>query len=206
MEKIFVFDLGNVIVRPMNVRLLYEMLECKISYEKFSEYFKRDKSVDDVHKGFISTEEHIKKILEFSGSNKTIKEYITIFTGPIRNGLFEDTVEIIDRLKKAYQKVCMLSNLRDIDFEWFSTKYDVNKFDKLYLSYEMHLMKPDNEIYEKMIKDLNVSSNSIYFFDDSQENVKAAQRLGINSYCVTGNTIRDVIIRERLLDDKIDIG
>ena len=32
MEKIFVFDLGNVIVKPMNVKKLYEMLECKVSF------------------------------------------------------------------------------------------------------------------------------------------------------------------------------
>ena len=205
MGKIFVFDLGNVIVRPMSVKMLYEMLECKISYEEFSEYFKKDKSVDDVHRGLISTEEHIKRILEFSGSNKTVDEYITIFTGPVRNGLFEDTVEIIDRLKKANQKVCMLSNLRQIDFEWFATKYDVSKFDKLYLSYEMHLIKPSDKIYEEMIKDLNVPSNSIYFFDDSQANVATAQRLGINAYCVTGNTIKDVVTREKLLSDKTDV-
>ena len=31
--KIYVFDLGNVIVEPMNVKMLYEMLETNISYD-----------------------------------------------------------------------------------------------------------------------------------------------------------------------------
>lgn len=66
------------------------------------------------------------------------------------------------------------------------------KFDNLYLSYQMHLMKPDDEIYIKMIKDLGVSSSSIYFFDDSQVNVDAAKKLGINAYCVTGDTINKI--------------
>lgn len=192
MEKIFVFDLGNVIVRPMSVKKLYEMLECKVSFENFYEYFKGDKSSDDIHRGLISTEEYIKRILKFSGSDKNVEEFIGIFTGPIRNGLFKNTVELIDRLKKEKQKVCMLSNLRKIDFEWFSTQYDISKFDNLYLSYQMHLMKPDNEIYIKMIKDLGVSSSSIYFFDDSQVNVDAAKKLGINAYCVTGDTINKI--------------
>lgn len=204
MEKVFVFDLGNVIVRPMSVKKLYDMLGCKVSFEEFCEYFKKDKSVDDIHRGLISTEEHIKKILEFSGTDKNVEEYISIFTGPIRNGLFEDTVELIDRLKKDNQKVCMLSNLRQIDFEWFSTQYDINKFDNLYLSYKMHLMKPDDEIYEEMIKDLGVSPSSIYFFDDSQANVDTAQRLGINAYCVTGDTIKDLIVRKNLLKEQSD--
>lgn len=200
MEKIFVFDLGNVIVRPMSIEKLYEMLECKVSYEEFSNYFKNDKSAGKIHKGLITTEEYVEKILEFSGSNKTLEEYVSIFTGPIRNGLFKDTVEIIDKLKTDNQKVCMLSNLRKMDFDWFSTQYDVSKFDRLYLSYKMHMLKPDNEIYEKMIKDLNVSTNSIYFFDDNQANVETAQKLGINANCVTGDTIRDVMVREKLIN------
>lgn len=200
MKKVFVFDLGNVIVRPMNVKKLYEMLECKISYEEFSNYFKNDKSVEDVHKGIISTKEHIEKIIKFSGSNKTIDEYIRIFTGPIRNGLFKDTIEIIDKLKKNNQKICMLSNLRKIDFEWFKTQYEVSNFEKLYLSYEMHLLKPNKDIYEEMIRDLNTNVKNIYFFDDNKDNVNSAKELGINAYCVTGDTIKNVFLDEKLID------
>ena len=200
MKKVFVFDLGNVIVRPMSVKKLYEMLDCKVSYEEFSNYFKKDKSVEDVHKGLISTEEHIAKIIKFSGSTKKIDEYIDIFTGPIRNGLFEDTIEIINNLKKNNQKICMLSNLRKIDFEWFETQYDINNFDKLYLSYEMHLVKPDKDIYEEMIKDLNTEVENIYFFDDNQDNINAAKELGINAYCVTGDTIKKIFLDEKLID------
>lgn len=65
----------------------------------------------------------------------------------------------------------------------------------------MHLIKPEKEIYEEMIKDLNVSANSIYFFDDSQANIETAQKLGINAYCVTGDTIKDVMLREELIND-----
>lgn len=199
MEKVFVFDLGNVIVRPMNVKKLYEMLECKVSFEKFYEYFKIDKSSSDIHRGLISIEEYIKKLLKFSESEKNVEECISIFAGPIRNGLFKNTIQLIERLKKENKKVCILSNLRKIDFEWFSTQYDISKFDNLYLSYKMNLMKPDEEIYKKMIKDLCVPPSCIYFFDDSRDNVATAQRLGINAYCVTGNTINDLILKENLL-------
>ena len=120
----------------------------------------------------------------------------------LRNELFEDTIKIIEELKKANKKVCMLSNLRQIDFDWFASKYDISNFDELYLSYEMHLKKPGNEIYEKMLEDLNVLADNVYFFDDSQSNVEAAKKLGINAYCVTGDTIRDVLIKEKILDDK----
>lgn len=198
-EKVYVFDLGNVIVVPMNTKLLFDKLECKVSYEEFIDFFKNDKSVIDAHAGIISDDEHIEKLLEFSKSKKTIDEYKEIYCGPIRNSLYSDTVEIIDMLKKMGKKVCMLSNLRKIDFDWFSTVYDINKFDELFLSYEMKMNKPDKKIYQEMIHKLNVTPENIYFFDDSKANVDVALECGINAFCVTGNTIKEVFRNELVL-------
>lgn len=94
----------------------------------------------------------------------------------------------------------MLSNLRKIDFEWFKEQYNINNFDKLYLSYEMHLLKPDKKIYIEMIKDLNTDASNIYFFDDNQENVSCAKELGINAYCVTGENIKDIFLKYNLIN------
>lgn len=199
-EKVYVFDLGNVIVIPMNVKLLYEKLECKVSYDEFLEFFKKDKSVIDAHAGIISDDKHIEKILEFAKSNKTIDEYKEIYCGPIRNSLYKDTIDIIDSLKKHHKKVCMLSNLRKIDFDWFSTVYDITKFDELFLSYEMHLNKPDKRIYQEMIYKLNVKPEDIYFFDDSKTNVDVAIECGINAFCVTGENIKGIFDNELKLE------
>lgn len=195
-QKVYVFDLGNVIVEPMNVKLLFEKLECEVSYEEFLDFFRKDKSVIAAHAGGISDDEHIKILLEFCRSNKSIDEYKEIFCGPIRNSLYSDTVEIIDMLKKLGEKVCMLSNLRKIDFKWFSTVYDINKFDELFLSFEMKINKPDKKIYQEMIKKLNVAPENIYFFDDSKANVEAALECGIKAFCVTGVTIKEVLKNE----------
>lgn len=190
-EKIYVFDLGNVIVKPMDVKMLYELLECKIEYDEFLNFFCYDKSVIDAHNGLISDDEHIIRILEYSGSIKSLEEYKRIFTGPIRKGLYNDTVQIIESLKDNGNKICLLSNLRKIDFEWFSSIYDISKFNELFLSYEMHKSKPDLEIYQDMIEKLAILPKDILFFDDNKNNIESAKKCGITSYCVTGNNIKD---------------
>lgn len=191
MDEVYVFDLGNVMVIPMNIEMLYEKLKCKVSYGEFLTFFKYDKSVIDAHKGLISDEEHIQKLLEFAKSKKTIEEYKAIYV-TIRNGLFKDTSDIIERLKRDGKRVYLLSNLRKIDFDWFQTIYDVSKFDDLFLSYEMHINKPDKKIYEQMIQKLKIDPNLINFFDDMEENIKSAKECGIKGYCVTGKNIKEV--------------
>ena len=126
-EKIYVFDLGNVIVTPINTKFLYEKLDCLISYENFLSFFLYDKSVIDAHAGLISDKKHIQKLLDFSKSQKSIEEYKRIYY-EAKGVFFPDTVDIIDQLIKQRKKVCLLSNLRKIDFKWFQSHFDVHKF------------------------------------------------------------------------------
>lgn len=192
MDCAYVFDLGNVIISPMDTKLLYEMLEMKVSYDDFLKFLTKSKSSIDAHKGFISDDENIQNILEFCGSPKNIEEYKKIYMGPIRKSLNEDTLDIIENLREKNKRIYMLSNLRKIDFDYFSTVYDVSKFNGLFLSYEMHKMKPDLQIYLEMIDHLKVKPNKIYFFDDDKANCEAAEKCGINSYCVTGESIKKI--------------
>ena len=60
----------------------------------------------------------------------------------------------------------------------------------------MHLNKPDKDIYLKMIDTLQVNPNDIYFFDDIEKNVQAAKECGIQAFCVTGNTIKDIFYNQ----------
>ena len=196
MSKFFIFDLGNVIVKPMNKKLLYEMLDCNVTYEQFIDFFENDISSINIHKGYITDEEYIKQVIDFTGTRKTIEEFKKIFTGPIRNGLYEDTISIIENLKIKNQTVCMLSNLTKLDFEWFCSKYYIKNFDNIFLSYEMHMLKPDIEIYKEMLKKLDTDASNVCFFDESRRNVAVAKNLNINSYITTGDTIKDLFIKE----------
>jgi putative hydrolase of the HAD superfamily len=54
-------------------------------------------------------------------------------------------------------------------------------FNKFFLSYEMHLRKPEHEIFKQVIKHYNVAPSEIFFTDDIEENIKAARINGINA-------------------------
>ncbi|MEZ4903810.1 MAG: HAD family phosphatase [Spirosomataceae bacterium] len=54
-------------------------------------------------------------------------------------------------------------------------------FEKLYLSYEMGLMKPTEEIYQRLLMDVNIIATETLFLDDNADNIKAASRSGIHT-------------------------
>jgi putative hydrolase of the HAD superfamily len=101
-------------------------------------------------------------------------------------------VQLLQQLQKNY-KVYLLSNTNIIHF-WHYTKeffenYNIQMidlFDKLFLSYEIGLHKPDTSIYSYVIEDLGIEPSKTVFIDDSLANIESAAGLGINIIHITG--------------------
>jgi putative hydrolase of the HAD superfamily len=97
-------------------------------------------------------------------------------------------LDLIIELKKKY-KVLLLSNTKEIHWIW-SVENWFDKggrclsdyFDNTYLSYEMHMLKPDAEIFEEVLKKENIDPKDTFFIDDALVNCKAAEALGIRTY------------------------
>ena len=54
-------------------------------------------------------------------------------------------------------------------------------FEKTFLSYEMHLLKPDEAIYRRVLDDTGFNACETLFIDDSAANCAGAERLGVNT-------------------------
>lgn len=175
-NKLFLFDLGGVLIKPMDHYKLYDKLKCKIPYKEFEKYWCWDKTVLDAHKGTVSDEYHIKQLLSFTKSNLSIEEFYKIYAD-LRNEFYKDTVEIINKLKSKGYKVGLLSNLRLMDYNNCKDEITSLKLDYLFLSYEIGYLKPYKEMYEYVIRKCTCNPNNIVFFDDYIDNVEGARKL-----------------------------
>ncbi len=57
-----------------------------------------------------------------------------------------------------------------------------NCFEQFYLSHEIQLRKPNEEIYEFVLDQNNLQANETLFIDDTLENTEAAATLGIKTW------------------------
>ena len=144
----------------------------------------------ETEKGLNDENESFRNVLEKIGCKISIDELFNIVYK--ERDYYEDTLNIINTLRNNGKKVYLLSNLRKIDFEYLKKDIDISIFDKTFLSYEMSLIKPQKEIYETVIEDLNINPNNIYFFDDNSANINSAIQCGIKGFCVTGDNIKEV--------------
>ena len=99
-----------------------------------------------------------------------------------------EKLELILDLRGKYM-VYLLSNTNSIHWDYvckhaFNYRgFRVNDyFEETFLSYEMHLAKPDKAIFEKMMHEANLLPEETLFIDDSEANCKAAEAIGIHAH------------------------
>ena len=99
-----------------------------------------------------------------------------------------EKLELILELRGKYM-VYLLSNTNSIHWDYVCKNafnyrgFRVEDyFEETFLSYEMHLAKPDKAIFEKVLSDANLLPEETLFIDDSEANCKAAQEVGIHAH------------------------
>lgn len=187
MSKIFVFDMGNVIIGEADLYTMYIKSGAECDYNTFYNLFYKSNYSKNVYEGKINDDEFFSIIINKCKINKTIEELKRIYL-ICKSKVYRDTLNIINALKKEGNKVYLLSNLKEIDYRYLCSQIDIKIFNELFLSYKMGQSKPDKEIFKSVINKLG--TNDFYFFDDSIDNVRTAKSEGIKSYQVTGNTIK----------------
>jgi putative hydrolase of the HAD superfamily len=115
----------------------------------------------------------------------------------------ESRIDMLMELRKEH-KVYLLSNIYDrgwqIATEAFR-KHGVEPkdcFDKLFLSHEMQLAKPDPRIFQAVIDATGISAEETLFFDDSRSNIATAKAMGFQAHLAPMNKLEDVFATEKI--------
>jgi putative hydrolase of the HAD superfamily len=84
---------------------------------------------------------------------------------------------------RAHYQVALLSNINVLHHEYLKQYFPVfNVFHRVFASYELGVVKPDQAIYKKALEELKVSAEDVFYTDDRAELVESAKKLGINSF------------------------
>ncbi|MBR2708706.1 MAG: HAD-IA family hydrolase [Clostridia bacterium] len=193
--KHFIFDMGGVLVKPIP----HELVKDEISYVKCDTEEMKDffwNTFFEYEKGNLNTKEYVHKLQPyFNKNNITPEEYEKTYydIGKKYGGTFENAYSELRKLKDEGYKVYLLSNLHEVSFKDFSKIFDTSVFDKLFLSYEIGMIKPDNSIYQYVINKIHDDPKEMCFFDDKLENIESAKRNGMNAIQTTGDILDDNI-------------
>lgn len=186
--KNIVFDLGGVLIDLDFNRALKAFR--KAGFENIEEQlqsFNREGIFMQYELGDISSEEFrsaIRKQVRVSLTDREIDDMWNL----ILLNIPHEKLKLILELRGKYM-VYLLSNTNQIHWDYtrnhaftyhgFRVK---DYFEETFLSFEMHLAKPDKAIFERMLQEANLLPEETFFIDDSEANCKAAEELGIHTH------------------------
>ena len=97
-------------------------------------------------------------------------------------------LRLLESLRRKGLKTYVLSNNNPASMEVIHSMFLADGhpmeyyFDRIYLSYEMHELKPSPEIFRQMIADSGMNPDTTLFIDDGKKNIDTARDLGFQVY------------------------
>ena len=186
--KNIVFDLGGVLVDLDFKSAINGLQQAGFSNVKEQlQAFDREGIFQKFELGEMTAEEFRSAIRENSTVTLTDEEVDALWNLMLLE-IPREKLELILDLRGKYM-VYLLSNTNSIHWDYVCKNafnyrgFRVNDyFEKTFLSFEMHLAKPDKAIFEKMLEDANLLAEETLFIDDSEANCKAAAEVGIHAH------------------------
>lgn len=96
---------------------------------------------------------------------------------------FESMEKLIQALKGNGYKIYLLTNMSSRFYRFYRRIPAVKYFDGMIVSADVHLLKPQPEIYLKLFERFCLKPEECFFIDDRKENIEAGEALGMKGFC-----------------------
>jgi len=180
---VLLFDLGGVLIDFAGFDELSHLLPGGVSRDEVRAKWISSPSVQRFERAEITPQQFARGVVRELQLDLSPDEFINALVEWAR-GLYPGARSLLGRLHKTHRLAC-LSNSNELHTPLHRQSIEP-LMDSYYFSDELGQVKPDREIFEHVIRDLDVPPGRIAFFDDTPINVEAARKVGIIAYEVDG--------------------
>ena len=169
MIKVIAFDLVGVLVKEKNIELTD--LESKL---------------ERLFRPHISDSGYLVEARKFADKDVVIMRT----TIDIINKIYEvKDPGLLEKIKIKYPdvKLIIATNHLSRSRNYIGEALGVQNFDRIFISADMHKIKPNKDFYEEVIEKMKCLPNEVLFLDDNKDNIEGAKNCGLNTILVDKN-------------------
>lgn len=190
--KHILLDLGGVIIN-LDYSKTTEAFK-KLGLENFDALytqFAQSNLFDDYETGQISTQHFVNKLLSSLPPGTSPYQIVNAWNAMILD-IPQQRINLLLNLRNQGKKLYMLSNTNEIHYQkvkriWKASldSQPSDYYDRIFLSHEMGMRKPDVSTFEAVLNELDLSADEVLFIDDSIQHILGAQAVGIKCVHLT---------------------
>ena len=183
MIRNIIFDIGNVLTDFRWKEFLEDKGFDEAMVKRIAKASVQSPVWNEIDRGVWSMEELMQTFIR---QDPEIEEELRRAYGDITGMVTKRAYAIpwIQELREKGYRVYYLSNFSEKAYEDCADALDFLPYtDGGILSYREKLVKPDPEIYRRLLSRYSLEARESVFLDDTASNVEAAERLGIHGIC-----------------------
>ena len=186
--KALLFDMGGVVLEVDFEKVFRAWASMSTLNEmQIKSRFIMDEQYQLHERGLIEAPvffEHLRQSLQLTGTDHEM----TTAWNAIFGSQITASLDAIDAVRKKIPTYGFTNTNRTHQLYWEHHFPRIqNTFEKLFVSSEIGLRKPEAEAFKFILNDISVKPNELLFFDDSLENIEGAKRLGIQTVLVSNS-------------------
>mgnify|MGYP003653153346 CR=1 FL=1 len=198
--KSIIFDLGGVILNIDYQKTISAFQKMGISnFENLYTQAQQNHIFDKFEMGLITAQEFRNYIKLESGINITDNQIDMAWNAMLLD-LPSKRIDLLNELSQKY-KIFLFSNTNQIHLNAF--RKSIGKvhnnplllediFIRTYYSHELKMRKPNSNGFEHILKTQNLQPTTTLFIDDSEQHIKGAQKLGLQTYWLKAKDITEL--------------
>lgn len=184
-----VFDLGGVIIN-LNVKRCVDAFKRLMGEENVRTILGIDDEgeglvavsaatrqlMHDYEYGNISTEVFLQSVLSYCHAGTRIDDVRAAWMGML-DELPQSRLDYIAGLRRQGYRTILLSNSNELHWDPIYEQYHLDRyFDHIFASHQLHMAKPNREIYEYVTHHAAIDSAQTIYVDDLEKNRIAGER------------------------------
>ena len=190
MIRNIIFDLGGVSItldQPQAIRR-FTALGLADADQRLDAYTQGG-IFGDLERGTITAEDFRRELSLLVGREVSYDECCHAWLGYCRE-LPQRNLNALVRLRREGYRLLLLSNTNPYMMSWvMSSDFDgqghslEHYMDACYCSYQMGVMKPDKDIFTRVLEAEQILPSETLFVDDGLRNIATASQMGIRTFC-----------------------
>lgn len=186
--KNIILDFGGVIIDVDYHRAADSFRRLgAVGFEKLYSQKEQTAIFDAFEKGILSDEQFRNEVRKYLPAPVSDEQVDNAWNSMV-DSIPRPRMDYLLKLKKKY-RLFLLSNTNRIHARDFYLKLEkqygkdclLQVFEKIYLSFQIGMRKPDAEIFNKVMRDNQLSYSETVFIDDSIQHVEGARLAGLTA-------------------------